>query len=160
MEATSIKSSALWIPNAIPNSGLEMMNELSIFPFGFLRDHLLRQIAQRNLCLMPAEGPGDQRVIAVGVAGAMGDRSVEEQLSKWLPAIDAAVLFSGMAFEGKARELPHKSLLALFEARRIPVQVVDQAAALSIGSVDLSVFDAMDRISAALLDRIPARPAA
>jgi hypothetical protein len=138
---------------------LSPMGDQPIFPFGFLRDHLLRQVALRNLPVANEETPSDQRVIAVGVAGALDDHSVEEQLSKWLPKIDAAVLFSGMKFEGRARESTQNSLLALFKASGIPVQVVDQEAALSNGNLGLSVFAAMDHISAAMLDRIPIRPA-
>jgi hypothetical protein len=129
------------------------MNEHLIFPFGFLRDHLLRQIERRNLLSVSEPRPGIERVIAVGVGGAFEDCRSEDELRKLLPVIDAAFLFSGMAFEGKARARSLASLLRMFGTQGARVQIIDQNDAIPGLRSDVSVFDAMEAISNALLDR-------
>lgn len=130
------------------------MNQCLIFPFGFLRVHLLREFAKRGLVVMPDTGPGLQRVVAVGVGGAIDDTSAEDQLSDLLPAIDAAFLFTGMTFDRAARARSHSSFSTMLKARGIPVDIVNQEDALAGVGSDVSVFCAMERISAALLDRV------
>lgn len=129
------------------------MHERLIFPFGFLRAHLLRQIAKRSLVVMPDSGPGEHRVIAIGAGGAIDDTSAEDQLSNLLPAIDAAFLFTGMTFDRAARVRSHALLSTMLKARGISVDVVNQEAALAGLGSDVSVFGAMEQISVALLDR-------
>lgn len=109
----------------------------------------------RNLFEVPADGSCEQRVVAIGVAGAMDDCRAEEALAKWLPFVDVAVLFSGMAFERRARERSHGALLEMLAERGIEAQVVSQEDALGHASRGLSMFDALERIAARLLDRIP-----
>lgn len=129
------------------------MNDRLLLPFGFLRNHLLRQAARRDLKVMPDSGPGSHRVVAVGVGGPLDDCSVENQLRKLLPSIDMAFLFPGMAFERKARERSHAALLSIFDERDIPVEVIDQETALADLGPDASVFDSMQQISATLIER-------
>lgn len=136
-----------------------MSNRL-IFPFGFLRSHLLREAARRDLDVVPESGPGGHRVIAVGVGGALGNCSVEVQLLDLLPAIDRVFLFAGLAFEQNARERSHAALLSMFQASGIAVDVIYQEAALGDLGSDATVFDSMEKISASLLERVLASPAA
>jgi hypothetical protein len=139
------------------------MNEQSIFPFGFLSEHLLREMKRRNLSAFHVDASGCQRVVAIGVPGAEDDRRAEEQLMTLLPSIDAAIVFTGMAFEQNTRQRSKTALLEMFKARGIPVRVIDQeviAEPLGAAWGDMSMHSAMDYIAAALLDLLPDKQAA
>jgi hypothetical protein len=133
------------------------MNEQSIFPFGFLREDLLRNMAHRNLCAASVQVPYGQHIIAVGVPGAGDDHTSEEQLTRLLPSIDAAIIFAGMKFEGNARERSRGALLETFKAHDIAVHLTDHETLFRpLGSTwrDMSMRDAFDFISNALLDLV------
>lgn len=135
-------------------AGEPVTPEVAIYPIGFTRESLTRAAANRGWTCVDAEKAASKMLVAVGVAGAYLEQSEEcifEEVRRLLPRLDAAVLCSGLPFEGSYRKRSMSRLIELCRSAQVPIYIYDRAVLIER---NLALSDAIDRMSCEMLDEV------